>query len=262
MFLTTLPYSKQRFNIKKITFAEMFDVSRLLYEEDTESTLLYLETFFGICNLNVVDKFYVLLKARELYSDDTISINANEASVKLRVSRMLDQLYDIRNFERTIKHENIQITLDIPMVFITSKKQVYDHIIKKIQIDDIVINFDTITSIERDYILASLPISLFKLMQDFLDTIDIEVELYEGKESLKIGSITVNFLEQDPVILLLSIYSEYTLSSCREIMYYLSKKISDTLLLQSTMSDIKFYMEEYNKEKKQPGNSSITDLQA
>ena len=240
----------------------MFDISRLLYEEDTESALLYLETFFGICNFNVIDKFYVLLKARELYSDDTISINANESSVKIRVSRMLDQLYDIKNFEQTINHEGIQITLDIPAAFITSKKQVYDHIIKKIQIDDTVISFDNITNTERDYILASLPTSFFKLMHDFLDTIDIEVELYEGKESLKIGSITVNFLEQDPAILLLSIYSEYTLSSCREIMFYLSKKISDTLLLQSTMSDIKFYMEEYNKEKKQSGNSGISDLQA
>jgi len=45
-------------------------------------------------------------------------------------------------------------------------------------------------------------------------------------------------------------------------MFYLSKKISGTLLLQSTMSDIKFYMEEYNKEKKQSGNSGISDLQA
>lgn len=256
MFNVVLPYSNKDFYIAKLSFLQIFEISRLLDNNDDVGIITYLVNHFDISNLCIIDKFFVLLKARELYIDETLSLTIEDANLKLPLESLTSKLYDIGNYEQIIAHNNIKVTIDVPLNFIIpGKLSVYDHIIKQIQIDDIIINFNGLTDKEQHQILTSLPSSMFKYLKSFVNNTEIKVVLYKGKASLNMKELSINFLTTDTFFLIKSLYSDYTLHSCREILFHLAKRLSSDTLLNSPMSDIKFYLNEIDKENNKSGNS-------
>jgi len=262
MFNVILPYSNSDFNIVKLSFLQIFEISRLVNINDDVGIITYLENHFGISNLCVIDKFFVLLKARELYIDEILSLVIEDNNLKLPLNSFTAKLYDIDSYEQIIVHDNIKLKIDVPLNFILpGKLSVYDHIIKQIQIDDTTINFNELTSKDQHYTLTSLPSSMFKHLKSFASSTNMAVTLYKGKSTLNMKELSVNFLSTDPFFLIKSLYSDYTLHSCREILFHLSKRISSDTLLSSPMSDIKFYLEEYSTEKnKSVSSGNINEL--
>jgi len=262
MFSVVLPYANKDFNIVKIYFSQIFEISRLIDNNDDVGFITYIEDHFGISSLCVIDKFFVLLKARELYIDETLSLVVENNNLKLPLKSLSDKLYDIGNYEQVIVDNNIKIKIDVPHNFLFSGNlSLYDNIIKQIQIDSTIINFNELKRGDQHHVLTSLPSSVFKHLKAFVNNINVEVILYEGKSSINIKRLSVNFLTMDPFLLIKSLYSDYSLHSCREILFYLSKRISSSTLLNSPMTDIKFYLEESSKENNKSGNSgNINDI--
>lgn len=259
MISITLPYSKKIHKVKKIAFEQVMDISYILSDGKDSDLIDYLEAFFNIESLSVVDKFYIILKAREMFINDTISVTAgNNTHTKINLSILLDNLTDLPNFATTIDCNGITFDLDIPNKFVIGNNNLEycDNVIKSIKIRDIEVKYNLLPDNEKNNILEQLPPSIFRYIKEYLRSLDLTLVLFNGRQSLNLDPIVVNFISQDPVLIIKALYSEYDVNACRDIVFYLSQKIGESILLRSTMLDITGFINEISSRNQQSRGSN------
>lgn len=250
MFIVDLPYSKKTFSIKVLVFEHVLAIARLLYDKNSIGAVNFLIETLEIQELNILDKFFVLLKARELFINEHLSLSSQKGNVNVGIQSILNTLFDLPNFNRVIKSGNIIVELDLPKNFVTSPSDLFVSSIQTLTIDDVKLDFKSLSKSEQDIVLKELPSSLFNAIKTYTYNTNAIIAIFKGKESLGLSDISLNFFTQDPFIFVKSIYEEYTLHACREILFYLGKRLSTEFLLKCTPADIQFYMSEYTSEIK------------
>lgn len=261
MIIVTLPYSKQVFDINIIRFANMFDIARIILEEDDRGLLNYFEDFFKMRHLNVVDKFYVLLKAREMFIDDCISINIGEGNVNIQIRSILNNLKDLPDCRKTFTKDGVKLILDAPHSFTLSNvSNIFEAFIDTIICLGDKVKYRELNSHDQMAVLKALPSNIFNNIRDYYDMCKLSVVLFEGNSSLDIAPQEINFLGTDPFAFIKSLYGDYDVYSCRDILFHLSKRMSGEIVLQSTPNDIKFYLDELSKESKSSSGNNAMDL--
>ena len=260
MFTILLPYSKQKFLLKKLTFEQILDLSCINQDGTTEDLINYLEAFFKTSNLCAIDKFYVFLKARELFIDSTLTmLTRDDSTMKLNVSVLLSKFNDISNYRKRATINDISFLLDAPDMFVYEERSaIYDSVIASITVDEMVIPFNTLPEAEKAIILQNLPPKCFKVIKNYLEELRVVMTLFDGRESLGVDPITIDFLTPEPANFIKALYNEYSVHTCRDIIMYLSSKIGENILLKSTPLDVTSYIEDISKqnEKNKSGNTS------
>lgn len=251
MFSVVLPHSKRVVSLPVITFKHVIDLARLQYAEDTVGLINYIEREFNIASLNCVDKLYIILKARELFFDEEIVLSSKTGNVSIPVYTLIEALESIDDFTHTVSVDNIKICLDIPHVLFNSNTVLTDiqSIIKTIDVDEMSINFSQLDQDSQDKILTTLPSSVFAEIKKYLTSNTMAVTLFKGSSSLP-DPIKINLFTNDVFNFIKYVLSEYTVDNCREIIYHISRRVDSTMLMNSTMLDIKFYLKEYTAENK------------
>lgn len=247
MFVYSLPYSKEKFSIKPFLFKDQLDVSRLIYESNNEGLSRYLVDFFEIDKLNIIDKLFVLMKSRQLFVNDSLTLNVNDKSVNINLSVLLDPLFTIKNSNKILAYKNLFVEFDYPSIFTSdSQEDALSVVIKSMKIDSEIINFEALTIKDRETIISNLPADFIKIIRDYFNETSSSVTLYNGKKGL-IDKIEVDFFTTEPFYIVKNLYSGYPLNYCRDVIRYLSSKMDSSIIMSSTPSDIKYYLEEYNK---------------
>lgn len=247
MFIVTLPIAKEAFSIKPFLFNNVLDIARLLYDGDDNSIVTYLDNHFETHSLCVVDKFFVLLKARQLWISETVRIKDGDRYIDLKMLNLFNCFEKIKHRDKIMSDGLFTITFQLPRTLLReANHDTFIETIKSISIQDSVINFYELTKDEQLDVIAKLPASTIKLIRSFYNEIQWEYSLFEmPKKRIK---ITVDFLTTEPFDLIKNLYSIYDIHYCREILLYLSKKINPVILYQSTMADIEYYISEtYNE---------------
>ena len=259
MFTILLPYSKQKFLLKKLTFEQILDLSCINQDGTTEDLINYLEAFFETRSLCAIDKFYIFLKARELFIDSTLTmLTKDDSTMKLNISVLLNKFTDMSNYSKKATINNISFLLDAPDAFIYDEKSaIYDSVIFSITVDDTIMSFNTLPDIEKSIILENLPPTCFKVIKNYLDELYVVLTLFDGKESLGVDPIVIDFLTPDPANFIKALYNEYSTHTCRDIILYLSSRIGESILLKSTPLDVTSYIDDISKqnEKSKSGNT-------
>lgn len=258
MFSVVLPHSKRVISLPVITFKHVIDIARLQYAENTVGLIDYIEKELNLSSLNCVDKLYVVLKVRELFFDEEITLSTKTGNISIPVYRLISSLESIDDYTHTIIIDNIKICLDVPHVLVSSNTILADiqSIIKTIEVGEMSVNFSQLDKLSQDKILSTLPSSVFAEIKRYLISNTMAVTLFEGSSSLP-EPIKINLFTCDVFNFIKYVLSEYTIDNCREIIYHISKKIDTTMLINSTMLDIKFYLKEYTAENK-PDNTGNT----
>lgn len=261
MFSVLLPHSKKTINIPVITFKHVIDIARLQYSDDSVGLIDYIEKQFNIMSLNCVDKLYVILKVRELFFDEEITLASKTGSVSIPIYRLISSLEAIDDFTHTIVVGDIKICLDVPHSLINNNTVFTDiqSIIKTIEIGEMSMNFSQLDKPSQDKILTTLPSSVFTEIKRYLTSNTKTVTLFEGSSSFP-DAIKINLFSSDVFSFIKYVLSEYTIDNCREIIYHISKKVDSTMLLNSTMQDIKFYLKEYTAENKSDNTGNTMSL--
>jgi len=256
MFKVTLPYCKKEFVIPIITFRDIFNLSRLYYDNNLDGVAEYLDNTFNIKGLSIVDKLFVIIKARQHYINDTISLNIGDRSVSVQVSLFLDPINDI-NCKNTIIDlgNNQQIELDIPYRFITDNSilPIYDNIIKTITIGDNTIDLTKQDPQLIQQLLELLPPLAINHLTNFIRDKSHIVEIFHNKQD---DPISINFITSQPFGFVKIMLGEYDLGSCRDILFFLSKRMNSETVLNSPINDISFYIAQYQAELKENPSSN------
>lgn len=257
MFIYDLPYSREKFSIRPFLFSNQLDVSRLIYESNNEGLSKYFVDFFDIDKLNIVDKLFVLMKSRQLFVNDSLTLNVNDKSVNINLSVLLDPLFSIKNNNKILAYKNLFVEFDYPSSFACrTEEDAISIVIKSMKIESEFINFSTLSTKEKETIISSLPADFIKIIRDYFNETNSSIILYSGKKGL-IDKIEVDFFTTEPFYVVKNLYSGYPLSYCRDVIRYLSTKMDSSVIMSSTPSDIKYYLEEYNREDSGQNQDSL-----
>ncbi len=251
MFTITLPVAKEQFTIKPFLFNNVIDIARLSYENDEEGVITYLNNHFNTHSLCIIDKFFVLLKARQLWVNETVRIKEGGKYIELHMSNLLKCFENIKLPDKVISDGLLTIHFRLPKTLISdSNADTYIETIKSISIQNTCIEFDNLTREEQQDIVSKLPSSTLKLVREYYNSVEWSYTLFQiTKKNLK---ITIDFLSDEPFNLINTLYTVYDIHYCREILLYLSKKVSPTVIYQSTMPDIEYYITETYTDDSNP----------
>lgn len=247
MFIYDLPYSGEEFSIKPFTFKNQLDVSRLIYEENNGGLSKYLVDHFEIKNLNIVDKFFVLLKARQLFLGEFLSLNIDNKNINLDVKILCNSLFSIKKQHKILTYRNLFVEFDYPTDLYKKEGDILLSTIKSMKIESEYVNFDNISQKDRETLVSNLPADFIKVIREYFSEVSETFTLYEGRKKV-LSSIEVDFLTLEPFYIIKNIYSEFPLYYCREIICFLSSKINSNTIMDSTPSDVKHYIEEYTRD--------------
>lgn len=252
MYIETLPYSNTKFSIPVITFRDIFNISRLYYDDNDADVASLLEDVLGIKALTCIDKFFVMCKACQVYVTENLTISDKEGKqVNLSLEKIVDRLRDVVNYRKELHVGDIKLVLDIPRALFTEKdRDVFSSVIQQVSIDDIEINMLELNDVDTAKVLESLPAAAYNSIRKHIADLDMEFVLVDEIKQRGISEISVNFLSYDPVYIIKALYSGYHLLTCRDIIYHLSQKIGGETLLNSAPNDINYYLEEFEKENK------------
>lgn len=256
MFKITLPYCNKEFVIPIITFRDIFNLSRLYYDNNLDGVAEYLDKAFNIKGLSIVDKLFVIIKAREYYINDTINLNIGDRSVNVKVSLFLESINDIKCKNTKIDlGNNQQIELDIPYRFITDNSilTIYDNIIKTITIGDNTIDLTKQNPQLTQQLLELLPPLAISHLTNFIKDKSHIVEILHNKKD---DPISINFITSQPFSFAKILLGDYDLNSCRDILFFLSKRMNSETVLNSPIIDISFYITQYQTELKENPSSN------
>lgn len=260
MFEITLPYSKKQFVIPVITFRDIFNLSRLYYDKNTEGIISCIDNTFNISDLSIIDKFYTIIKARYHYISDNISLNIGNKTASINVLTFLKNISNFENKHTVIDLGNNQsIELDIPYKFLHTSNidDIYTSIIKKITIGEHSLDLTGCKGTSLQPLLEILPSNTISHLKNFILDKSHTVELFNNKKN---DPIAINFLTSQPYEFINVLLSDYDLTSCREILFFLSKRMNSETILNSPVNDIAFYIKEYQDEINQDKSSGNIGL--
>jgi len=263
MFAVDLPYSKDKFVIPVITFKDIFNLSRLRYDNNTLGFVATLDNILKFSHLNVVDKFFILLKIKQFFVNDTITLTVNEKTVNVLLSNLITNLCEITNKHQVIQHGQYTIELDLPQHFLTQQSfsDIYESVVHSIAVGSQKFDLNSCSIEDKRSLLELLPPTFMPYIKKFVMDESHKVTLFStNNDSLDSNNLTVNFITSQPYEFIYLLFSDYDLHSCREILFSLSKRMNSETILQSTVNDVTSYMTLYNDEIKQQNNSGNTGI--
>jgi len=258
MHIVKLPHLGERIKIPIITFEQVMTISRLIYDNNDEGLVDYIEDILNLKGLNSVDKLFVILKAREFFISEELTLSSSTSQVAIPVYRLIEALTSVEDYSKMIVVDDIKIIVDTPNDMIVTNSIVSDiqTVIKTIEVGGQVIHFSKLDVESKDKILSLLPPSVFSEIKHYLLYEVGHIVLFDGTQSLN-EKIALNLFTSDVFNFAKLLFSEYSIDSYREIIFHLSRKISADILFKSTLMDVKFYLKELSNENKSgdAGNS-------
>jgi hypothetical protein len=243
MFEEILPYSKKSITIRPLYFKDAMNLSRFIHEENYKGLARFVDDFFNIHDLHIIDKIFVCLTARKLFIDDKIKLKG-KSNIDIQIQLLINKLR-CEPTERVFEQNGLKIVCDVP------NKLYFDDItlesIKSITALNSTINFRDLDIESQNQILSKLPPSIIKCVHEFIRESNSTVVVFPGRPSLELSEISINLLSQDPLTFIGLIFSDYTLNYFRETIVILGKSIGVGMLEYSTLADTIFYLEEMQR---------------
>ena len=245
----TLPNGKEVI-IKEFLYKH---IRELLFQNNSlDSKLKYLEAFIVTQNLNVIEKFIVLLMLRKKCIKPSVTLNLNKANKEVSLDYIIESFEESIDIRQEVTRDNIQLILDYPTKFCVNTDNVLS-VIREIKIDDTHIVIDSLTEQEFVQIIDNLPADILSVVSNFVtDKKDAFIfSLLSGRNN----SMQLNFLTPSPFQFIDTVFNCIDENSYREYLYILSKRIKDVqFLINSTMADILDYLELYRRECEDEGD--------
>ena len=145
---TRLPSGKE-VRIPELKNKDFFTILKFCENEDFEGLNNFFNEviFKGIEDLDIIDKFYVLLLVRMIYVDPEIIFeDKNKSAVNFSIQNILEKI-DLfeRDYDKVYEFNTYKIELGLPnLLYFEDLNDIYLSIIKKIQISDKIIKFNTV----------------------------------------------------------------------------------------------------------------------
>jgi hypothetical protein len=218
-----LPSGKKK-RIKELKNREYLNIIKYCENRDYKGLSIYFDDLYIDDDLDIFDRFYLLIYARMLFVNENLTFTTREQrDVDVSLANILEKLeQNYKDLESRITHKNIIVDLGLPnCTYFDTIDSIFMNIIKVIHINGKTLDFTSLTESEKQTVLSTLPSTIFPELKKYLDSVSsniFDVVLLEGNESFGISEIKLNIIGNGVMRFLLNIYNN-DLSSYYELMY-------------------------------------------
>lgn len=204
--------SGRKCRVRELSNREYLTIIKFTQNNDLVGLSRLFEELFIEPDMNIFDRFYLLIFVRMLFIEDTITLNIDNKAIDVNLSSILERLEsNYVDLETKFTESGIEVTLDLPCI------SFYEHVddllistIKTVEIAGSVVEFSTLNEEEQSHVLDNLPASLFKHINKFIQTIQdnlLDIPLVDENESLGVNEIKVNILGNGVMQFISNLYS-------------------------------------------------------
>jgi hypothetical protein len=187
-------------------------------------------------NLDILDRFYLLVYYRMIFVDDNIHLNIKDRALNLNLDIILNKINNIYDdFVEVITVNDISLTVGLPTtLYFTNIDDIYNNIIKSINYKDTFTDFSLLSNKEKEFVMSYLPAKVFYSLKQYilkLSNLLTDFILIDEVEEFDIKQHKIDIISNGVVTFLSSIYST-------NLLYYYELVYS---YLTNISSDIDFY---------------------
>ena len=244
MFEEILPVSKKRKYIKPMYFRDSMHLARFIHENNDAGLGEYLDSFFDMRDLHIIDKMFICLTARRLFVDDKIRLKGT-SDIDIQVQVIINNLKS-RDEERVYDINGLKLTCDIPNRF--SFIDISSECIKYVSVLDTVINLRNLDDESKDMVISKLPSGTLKIVHDYIKGLSPIYKLLDARPRIGLDEMSINLLSTDPLEFVKLMFSDYSLEYFRDSIVMLGQTIGTGMLDYSTLADVRFYLDEISKD--------------
>ena len=243
MFEEILPVSKRRKYINPMYFRDSMHLARFIHEDNDAGLGEYLDSFFDMRDLHIIDKLFICLTARKLFIDDKIRLKGT-SDIDIPIHLMLNKLKS-KSEERVYDVNGLKLTCDIPNRF--SFIDISSECIKSVHALNTTINLRELDDESRDLVISKLPSGALRIVHEYIRSLSPVCKLLDARPKMGLDEISINLLSTDPITFVKLMFSDYSLNYFRESIVLLGQTIGTEMISYSTLADVRFYLDEISR---------------
>jgi hypothetical protein len=227
----TLPSGKIR-RVEELNNRDYLTISKYAENGDYKGLNLFFEKLSYIdSDLNIYDRFYLLIYVRMLFVDDKIHLTRDDDQmVEVSLISLLNRLEEnYKDFTTTFTEGIYTITLDLPFQsYFNSVDEMLTSCIRTIDNSVSVVDFFELTEEDKTAILNNLPVAIFNRIRFFLNTISdsmSDITLIDANESIGVNEFNVNIIGNGVMGFLTSLFST-SLKHVYEMIYIFTNTVT------------------------------------
>ena len=207
----TLPSGKQC-RVNELNNRDYLTIIKFAQNEDYVGLSQMFDNLFIEPDMNIFDRFYLLIYIRMMFIEGSISLTVGDRQVELQLATILDKLEaSYVDLETTFEYNGIEVVLDIPCVtFYSSVDDFFISTIKSVKIADKVLTFNMLSSIEQAEVIDNLPAPILDYITKYIGTIKsnlLDITLIEANEDVGVERASIDVIGNGVIQFVTNIFS-------------------------------------------------------
>jgi hypothetical protein len=184
------------------------------------------------------------------FVDDNILFNNGKSNITINLNVLKDAyISNVENIQKSITFEDFDIVLNYPKELLYDKfEDIMIDCIESLSYKDKTINFQNLSYEDANKIIERLhPGILIQIKEFVVESCNNKTILMESK--LDLPELSINIFDNTAYNLLKVLYSYYNYDEIVELLFMLSKRISDIQFLNSrTPRDLDLFIKLYSED--------------
>ena len=206
-----LPSGKVR-RVPELSNKDYLTIIKYIQNNDNFGLNKFFESTILDPDLNIFDRFYLLLYYRMTFIDEKIVINKEERHIDISLVSLLDRLEaNYKDLETVFVEDGIEVTLDLPTISYFNKiDELFISTIKSIKFGDKTLNFYELDDEEQTAVLDNLPVNVFNHIRQYIETISkdlLDVTLISENQTIGVERIGIDVIGNGVIEFISSIFS-------------------------------------------------------
>ncbi len=229
-------------NNSEITFG---NVRSIFYDKEKGKDQEFVDYLNSFSGEDIFQKFKTILKSWEFDVSPTLHLQLNKP-IQLRIEYLLSEFPDDMGDSIVVNGDGCKCVVDIPRRFTLCSDifPIYE-VLSAVEVFGIHMNLQDLPKNERHQVIDNLPPKIYNFI---VDTIVKDKSKILNFSNPVLKDLKLNFLTNDPYQFLQGLFSRYNKDYFRDVIYSLSKKIDGDILMNSTISDVEYYVHKFNEE--------------
>jgi len=221
--------SGRKCRVEELTNREYLAIIKFAQNKDLVGISRFFEELFIEPDMHIFDRFYLLIYARMLFIEGSISLNINDRQVEIQLAAILDKLEaNYVDLETKFEDGGIEVTLDLPCItYYDSIDDLFISTIKNVRIGDDVVVFNNLSKEEQLQVMDNLPASVFQHIKKFVQTIQdnlLDIAIVDEDKSIGVERISIDIIGNGVMHFITNIFST-DLSSFYTLIYMFQNTI-------------------------------------
>jgi hypothetical protein len=248
--------SGRKCRVRELNNREYLTIIKFAQNNDLVGISRLLDDLFIEPDMNIFDRFYLLIYVRMIFVEGNIAINVEDRQVDVQLSTILDKLeVSYVDLETKFEEGGIEVILDIPCI------SYYEHIdelfistIKSVKVADAVVEFNTLSNEEQEQVMNNLPASMFQHIKQFVNNIQdnlLDIDIIDENKSIGVERISIDIIGNGVIQFITNIFST-DLESFYRLIYMFQNTITpgSNLFFELSPIETKIILNTHSKRMK------------